>query len=233
MGGSPRYSAMCNLYALTSSQQAIRDLTRALRDLAGNLPAMPEIYPDQTAPIIRQGSDGVRELARARWGMPSPAFALEGRRVDRGVTNIRNAGSPHWRRWLGPANRCVVPFDAFSEPGRTPEGNHRPVWFALGPDRPIGFFAGVWTGWTSVRKLAEGAVTCDLFGFLTTEPNREVGAVHPKAMPVILTEAAELDAWLEAPWEEARRLQRPLPDGRLNEMAPPLPAAPAAQASLF
>ncbi|AIQ89598.1 protein of unassigned function [Methylobacterium oryzae CBMB20] len=27
----------------------------------------------------------------------------------------------------------------------------------------------------------------DLFAFLTIEPNAEVGAVHPKAMPVILT----------------------------------------------
>ena len=34
----------------------------------------------------------------------------------------------------------------------------------------------------------------------------EVGAVHSKAKPVILTEASELDAWLFAPWTEASRL---------------------------
>lgn len=30
--------------------------------------------------------------------------------------------------------------------------------------------------------------------------NAEIGAVHQKAMPVILTEADQIDAWLSAPW---------------------------------
>jgi hypothetical protein len=33
--------------------------------------------------------DGVRELAMAR-GMPSPAFAIEGRKSDQGVTNVNH-----------------------------------------------------------------------------------------------------------------------------------------------
>lgn len=61
--------------------------------------------------------------------------------------------------------------------------------------------------------------TVDLFAFLTTEPNAEVGAVHPKAMPVVLTTAAERDAWLSAEWPEASRLQRPLADGALRIVA--------------
>ena len=39
-----------------------------------------------------------------------------------------------------------------------------PVWFALEDERPLAFFAGIWTSWTSTRKLAEGEVTVDLFG---------------------------------------------------------------------
>src|SRR4051794_3547321 len=44
----------------------------------------------------------------------------------------------------------------------------------------------------SVRKVKEGEVEADLFAFLTTEPNAEVGALHPKAMPVILIEPEEI-----------------------------------------
>ena len=210
---------MCNLYAMTRGQQAIRELAGAMRDTTGNLPAMPAIFPDHAAPIVRTGADGVRELVLARWGMPSPAFALHGKKVDKGITNVRNTASPHWRRWLAPASRCLVPLTSFSESATGDDGKATPVWFALGDDRPLAFFAGVQTRWTSTRKLAEGEVTADLFGFLTTEPNAEVGAVHPKAMPVILTTPEQFETWLTAPWAEAAALQRPLPDGALRIVA--------------
>jgi len=210
---------MCNLFSMTKGQQAIRELAGAMRDTTGNLPMLPGIFPDYAAPIVRTGADGVRELVNARWGMPSPAFALQGKKVDRGVTNVRNTASPHWRRWLVPAARCLVPFTSFSESGLNADGKSEPVWFALDDSRPLAFFAGIWTGWTSTRKVSEGEVTCDLFAFLTTEPNAEVGAIHPKAMPVILTEAQDLETWLAAPWPEATRLQRPLTDGSLRIVA--------------
>ena len=209
---------MCNLYSVTKGQAAIRELTDAMTDRTGNLPPLPGIFPDYPAPIVRNQPGG-RELTMARWGMPSPIFALKGRNCDSGVTNIRNAASPHWRRWLGPQNRCVVPFTSFSENEQLPDGSKPPVWFAFDQMRPLAFFAGIWTRWTSVRKVKEGETTNDIFGFLTTEPNAEVGAIHPKAMPVILRTREEIDRWLTAPLQEALELQRPLPDKSLIVVA--------------
>jgi putative SOS response-associated peptidase YedK len=105
---------VCNLYSMTTNQEAIRRLFGVAVDNTGNLPAQPGIFPDYSAPIVRNTANG-RELAMARWGMPSPAFSLKGRNSDPGVTNVRNTASPHWRRWLAPECRCVVPFTSFSE----------------------------------------------------------------------------------------------------------------------
>ena len=112
-----------------------------------------------------------------------------------------------------------MPFTSFSEYETTPEGKKVPVWFAADESRPVLFFAGLWTTWTSTRKLKEGEVTADLFAFLTTEANGVVGPVHPKAMPVILTSEDEIEAWMSAPTQEALRLQRPLSDDALRIVA--------------
>jgi putative SOS response-associated peptidase YedK len=209
---------MCNLYAVTKGQQAIRELTRALHDRMGNLPPLPGIFPDYAAPIVRNTPAG-REMAMARWGMPSPVFALKGRNSDPGVTNVRNTASPHWRRWLGVESRCVVPFTSFSENEALPDGRKPPIWFALAEARPLACFAGIWTNWTSVRKVKEGETTNDVFAFLTTDPNAVVGTYHPKAMPVILRSQDEIDMWLDTPGPVALQLQRPLPDDALTIVA--------------
>lgn len=212
---------MCNHYEMMKDLEAMRRLFRELRTHGTNLAPLPDVYPDAPAPVIRRGADGY-ELGTARWGLPTPPQYLvtktgKPKRTDPGVTNVRTTTSPHWRRWLREENRCLVPFSRFAEPQRGADGKSRDVWFELVDQPENGFFAGIRVpDWTSVRKLAEGPVTTDLFGFLTADPNAEVRAVHPKAIPVILTTAEDWETWLAGPWAEAKKLQRALPDGSLR-----------------
>ena len=40
---------MCNLYSMTKTQEAMRRLFKIQNDRAGNLPSLPDIFPDQLA----------------------------------------------------------------------------------------------------------------------------------------------------------------------------------------
>jgi hypothetical protein len=50
---------------MTKNVDAIRRLFGALNSHVGNLQSMPGIFPDYSAPIVRNGTDG-REVAMAR-----------------------------------------------------------------------------------------------------------------------------------------------------------------------
>ena len=130
---------MCNLYIITTNQEAIRALFRVVNRYIGNLAPMPGVFPDYPAPVVRNASTE-RELVMMRWGMPPPL-----RSGGPPVTNIRKTSTPHWRGWLKPENRCLVPFNSFVEyaPEPNPETKKKDVvGFAVNADRPLTCFAG-------------------------------------------------------------------------------------------
>ena len=106
------------------------------RDLTGNFPGLPAVFPDTMAPVVHTAPDGERELSMGRWGFPPPPNLGK-----MPVTNVRNLKSPYWRGWLKAEWRCLVPATSFCEwTDSRPKVTH---WFAIkGKGRVTAFETG-------------------------------------------------------------------------------------------
>jgi hypothetical protein len=90
---------MCNLYSITTNQEAIRALFRVVNRYVGNLAPMPGVFPDY--PAHRNDSDAVGNAAAAayRWSasdkhsqhlVPALARQAEARKpLPRAVQQLR------------------------------------------------------------------------------------------------------------------------------------------------
>ena len=190
---------MCNLYKLKAARDEIGAYFRAIDDGRSLLSVDKDyVAPGKPGYVVRE-EDGRRLLSAMRWGFP-----FQGRPV----TNVRNYGSPFWRSALSnPARRCLVPVTEFQEWSVDPmpdTGKKRPFWFDL-PSRPIFAFAGIWR--PTDQEPVYSFLTCGYFGDPATHA---VGAIHPKACPVILHEE-DYDRWLRSDLDDVLTLASPYP----------------------
>jgi putative SOS response-associated peptidase YedK len=65
---------MCNLYSITTNQEAIRALFRVINRYVDNLPPMPGVFPDYSAPVVRNPGD--ERESKDRSAVPSAAKRL-------------------------------------------------------------------------------------------------------------------------------------------------------------
>jgi len=212
---------MCNLYGITKSQVAICELVNATRDLTGNLPPLPAVFPNRMAPVVRTGADGQREMLMMRWGFPPPSIPGSKPRNPY-LTNVRKTDSRYWQTYLKkPEHRCLVPVTSFAEPDNSQGPKSIWTWFAQDESRPLMFFAGIWREWEGDRgtKAAPDVGKHLVFSYLTTDASPDVAPVHPDATPLLLLDQEAREAWMNAPWEISRELQRPLPAGALEIVA--------------
>lgn len=200
---------MCNLYSMTATVDEMRRIFGPFAGDTSNIPPYDEIYPGHLAPVLRRTEDGALKLDHMKWGFPGPQVA-----GGKPVTNVRNLNSGFWRNALtNPARRCIVPVTRFCEWTAEPDPETRrkaKVWFGLGEQHhPLFAFAGIW------RPGEEGPY----MAFLTCEANETVGAVHPKAMPVMLRPGADVDQWLGSERADACSLAVPFADTDMRRVS--------------
>lgn len=203
--------AMCNLYGLKATRAEVIAYFQANDDFRKEIEEA-ELEKDYVSPgrpgLVVREQEGRRGIDQMRWGWPPPKNAKGP------VVNVRNYSSPFWKSALAnPERRCLVPTTRFQEWSVEPDpetGKKRPHWFKV-PSRPIFAFAGVWR--PSELGNVYAFLTCGYADGPEAAPevhkaaaaSHIVGAIHPKACPVILHEE-DYNRWLQAPIDDVLSL---------------------------
>jgi len=197
---------MCGRYALSEKPDDIAkrfDLATVPKDVQPNFNAAPS----QTMPVITAGADGVRQVELMRWGI----HRTLGKDLVRELINTRSdkAFGGFWRKTVS-SHRCLVPANGFYEWKATADG--KVPYFIRLTDVDLFAFAGIWDLWR-----AEDGQEIKTYSIMTSEPNKEMRAVHSR-MPVMLHPEDEA-AWLDLAnntQESVGELLLPSEDNRLT-----------------
>lgn len=132
---------MCNLYSVKTRRAALARKFMLSDNRMAAFEPLNAIFPGHMAPIIKQSTDGERELVTRSWGF----ILLRDGYAPKRVTNTRDdkIDTKFWKDSFE-HRRCLVPATAFCEPD---EGKPaRWHWFALrgGDERPLFAFPGIY-----------------------------------------------------------------------------------------
>lgn len=195
---------MCNLYSVKTSRKTLMSHFRLTDNRMASFDPLPAIFPGHIAPIIKQTSEGDRELVLRSWGF----ILLRDGYAPKRVTNTRDdkIDTKFWKESFE-KRRCLVPATSFCEPDEGKPANWH--WFALKREeepRPLFAFAGVYRQWRGPIKKDGPKVDIEVFSFVTTLPNMLTASINHERSPVLLTTPDECDAWLSSSTDLARSM---------------------------
>ena len=198
---------MCGRYLVTTPPEAIRALFRYREQ--PNFPPRYNIAPTQPVPIVRM-TDGTKHFALVRWGLIPPWV-----KDPRGFSLLINARAetihekPAFRNAMK-RRRCLFPADGFYE-WKT-DGSRKRPFMAKPKGGGLTAFAGVWENW-----IGPNGEEVETAAIITTEANKEMGAVHHRAPVIVPPE--QFDFWLDCAnvsEQEASSLFGRAPDGAME-----------------
>ena len=206
---------MCGRYAFYTPVEAVVRLFGVTEVHAPDLAPRYNIAPTQEVPVVRlspfgeEGTQPVRELALARWGLVP--FWAKDPSIGNRMINARAesvAEKPAFRAAFR-RRRCLVPADGFFEWQKTATGK-QPLYIHGTSGEPLAF-ASLWELWDG-KGTASPIASCTI---ITTRANDFMKPLHHR-MPVVL-DAGGRDAWLDpgSPPELLQGLLEPAEDAGL------------------
>ena len=182
---------MCGRFTLRTPTPVLIDTFRA--SVAPEWSPRFNIAPTQSIPVVRQTSNGEREIETMHWGL-IPFWAKEPGIGNR-MINARSETLTEKPAFRQAANkrRCLVITDGYFEwkkMGKTKQ----PYWIRMRDEGPFAM-AGLWESWrgppATNQQASDPLLSCTI---VTTTSNALTQDVHDR-MPVIL-DPEDWETWL-------------------------------------